>query len=72
MQAMNRLDPKITFKEAMALYENQSALARALELNRQTVSVWRNMKYIPPLHAHRLRVLHPTRFEIKLRRKKVA
>jgi len=59
------LDPKITVKDALELYDgNQSALARALKLQRSSVHEWVKVdrEFLPELQAHRIQKLHPEVF----------
>lgn len=59
-------DPQIQFTDAVSRYGSQSALARALGLERATVSGWKDMEYLPPLQAHRLVKMDPGYFTPKL------
>ncbi len=53
----------ITKEQAIALYESQSALARALGITKGAVSQWPDGKQIPENHALRLRYeLKPEEF----------
>ena len=56
---MNKLDPRIKIRTALRRYDfNQSELAKELGVTRAAVT---NMKargeYLPPLQAHRYKVL---------------
>jgi len=59
-------DPKIRLDTAISYFGNKASLAKALNLNRVTVTDWVNKNqfvYVPALHAYRLIRNYPEAFE---------
>ena len=62
----NEIDPKIKLSRALQLFKNnQSRLAKELGISRSIVNSWlaQDYKLVPPIHAYRLREMHPKFFK---------
>ena len=52
-------DPVIDFDKAVKLAGNQSKLAKYLDIERATVSLWKKEGYFPPLPSYRVIQIWP-------------
>ena len=58
-----KIDPEIEISHALSVVNgNQAELGRQLGVKRAAVNGWKskNIKFLPPLYAHRFVVLHGT------------